>query len=515
MAAHESKAQRLEAQTVLPRSSREEAMINAQSSDASRDEKPQRDSLAQGSVVLDPAAERRLRLKIDLFIVPTVSLLYLFCFIDRANLGNAKIAGLDRDLGMRGYDYNRLISVFYVSYILFEIPGTLCCKWLGPGWFLPLSVVLFGVASVCNAFVTTLPQAMGVRFLLGVFEAGMMPGIAYYLSRWYRRAELAFRLSLYIVMAPLAGAFGGLLASAILTLDHVGGLRAWRMIFAVEGVVTVGLGLLALATLTGSPLSARWLSREEKALAVARVESERMGAAMLDAIDGVKLRRGVACPVTLATALVFLLNNVTVQSLAFFAPTIVQTIYGGATVVRQQLYTVPPYVVGGFFTVLLPLMSWRVDRRLVFCVLSAPLVMVGYCIFLGTRDATARYAATFLIASSAFAFGPLTNAHVSANIVSDTARSAAIGLNVMCGNVGGLIAAWAFLPWDAPDYHVGNGLNLATASMTLVASALMWAWMKRDNRKREGRNVEAELSALTSKQVEDLDWKHPAFRWKT
>lgn len=416
---------------------------------------------------------------------------------------------------MKGYDYNITISIFYISYILFEIPGTLCCKWMGPGWFLPLCVVLFGIASLCTAFVHTVSQAMGVRFLLGIFEAGMMPGIAYYLSRWYRRAELAFRLSLYIVMAPLAGAFGGLLASAILTLDHFGGLHAWRMIFAIEGIITICLGLIAFLTLTNSPLSARWLSKEEKALAVARIESERMGTEILDKIDKIKLIRGITCPATLATAFIFLLNNVTVQSLAFFAPTIVQTIYKNATVVHQQLYTVPPYLVGGFFTVLLPLISWRIDKRLIFFILSAPLVMVGYSIFLGTEDATARYAATFLIASSAFAFGPFTNAHVSANVVSDTARSAAIGMNVMCGNIGGLIAGWAFLPWDAPNYHVGNGLNLATASMTLIVSSLMWIWMRRDNKKRESRGFDARLDNLTRKQIEDLDWKHPEFRWKS
>ena len=89
----------------------------------------------------------------------------------------------------------------------------------------------FGISSLGTAFVNNQAQASGVRFVLGMFEAGMMPGIAYYLSRWYRRSELAFRLSLYIVMAPLAGAFGGLLASAILRLPHFGGLHTWRMIF--------------------------------------------------------------------------------------------------------------------------------------------------------------------------------------------------------------------------------------------------------------------------------------------
>lgn len=155
----------------------------------------------------DPAAEAKLRMKIDLYIVPTVALLYLFCFIDRANIGNARLAGLEKDLHMKGYNYNQLLSVFYVSYIIFEIPANMCCKWIGPGWFIPATSLGFGIASIGTAFVHTLSSACGVRFVLGIFEAGMLPGIAYYMSRWYRRSELAFRLSLYIVMAPLAGKY--------------------------------------------------------------------------------------------------------------------------------------------------------------------------------------------------------------------------------------------------------------------------------------------------------------------
>ncbi|KAG6026836.1 hypothetical protein E4U41_001160 [Claviceps citrina] len=470
----------------------------------------------QPRIALDRAAERKVRLKIDLHVVPVVALLYLFCFIDRANLGNAKIAGLERDLNMHGYDYNVTITVFYVAYIAFEIPIVLLCKWMGPGWFLPLSTILFGITSIATGFVQTAAQIMGVRFVLGVFEAGMFPGIAYYLSRWYRRAELAFRLSLYMVMAPLAGSFGGLLASAILTLDRFGALHAWRMIFAIEGIITVGLGLVALAVLTDSPRSAaRWLSEEERELAVARVESERLGVEMLDSMDRTKIVRGLFCPTTLSMAFIFLLNNITVQSLAFFAPTIVRTIYRDRTVVQYQLLTVPPYMVGAFFILLSAYISWRIDRRLVFLILASPVVMVGYAIFLANASSTVRYAATFLITSSIFVFGPLGNAHVAANVVSDTARGAAIGMNVMLGNVGGLVAGWSYLPWDAPDYRIGNGLNLAATGTGLVLSVAMLLWMKRDNRSRATRDVNAELAGLSAKEVEDLDWKHPAFRWTT
>jgi len=153
----------------------------------------------------------------------------------------------------------------------------------------------------------------------------MLPGIAYYMSRWYRRSELAFRLSLYIVMAPLAGAFGGLLASGILTLDGVGSLKTWRMIFIIEGIITCGLAIIAFFTLTDRPATAKWLTAEERELAIARVKSERVGATeVLDKMDSKKLMRGILNPVVLATSLIFLMDNVTVQGLAFFLPTIVR-----------------------------------------------------------------------------------------------------------------------------------------------------------------------------------------------
>jgi MFS family permease len=222
-------------------------------------------------------------------------------------------------------DYNAVLSVFYVSYIIFEIPCNILCKKIGPGWFIPATSLAFGICSLGTAFVQTFSQVCAVRFLLGIFEAGMLPGIAYYMSRWYRRSELAFRLSLYIVMAPLAGAFGGLLASGILTLDSVGSLTTWRMIFIIEGIITCGLSIIAFFTLTDRPSTARWLSAEERELAIARVKSERVGTTViLDKMDARKLLAGIFNPVVLATSTIFLLDNVTVQGLAFFLPTIVR-----------------------------------------------------------------------------------------------------------------------------------------------------------------------------------------------
>lgn len=112
--------------------------------------------------------------------------------------GNARIAGLERELGLHGYDYNIALTCFSVAFTIFQIPALICCKWIGPGWFLPGCTFAFGIASICTGLVRTAGQLFAVRFIIGVFESGIMPGFAYYLSRWYCRAELVFRLSFYI-----------------------------------------------------------------------------------------------------------------------------------------------------------------------------------------------------------------------------------------------------------------------------------------------------------------------------
>ncbi|PYI11076.1 MFS general substrate transporter [Aspergillus sclerotiicarbonarius CBS 121057] len=419
------------------------------------------DQYGRALVEIDAKAESRLRRKINLHVLPPMAFMYLFCFIDRANIGNAKLAGLEKDLELHGHDYNAVLSIFYISYILFEIPSTVACKLIGPGWFLPAITVLFGVCSVCTGFVDNIHAASGVRFLLGIFEAGMMPGIAYYLSRWYRGRELAFYLSIYVVTAPLAGAFGGLLASAILTLDHFGTLHTWRMIFAIEGLITIGLGLLSFIILTDRPETARWLSQTEKDLAITRLKSERVGTTeVLDQLDKPKMLRGILSPVTLCTAVIFLLNNITVSGLAFFAPTIVKSIYPDTTVVAQQLHTVPHHVP----THPLRRDLFHLQRHIhLWCALQRP----------------------------------------------------PIGTNVMFGNIGGLISTWSFLPSDAPDYHIGNGLNLATSAMTFLLAAAMWMWMRWDNHRREAVDVERVLEGFSQSEVQDLDWLNPGFKWRT
>lgn len=143
-------------------------------------------------------------------------------------------------------------------------------------------------------------------------------------------------------------------------------------------------------------------------------------------------------------------------------------------------------------------------------------MMIGYLLFLVTDESqtSARYAGVFLMATTSFILGPLCHSQASANVSSDTARNMAIGICMLFGNVGSLVSTWSFLPTDAPNYPIGCGLNFATSTITLLVSVFGWFWMKRDNKKRDNVAADTELAGLSIVDLEQLEWKHPAFRWR-
>ncbi|BGP16971.1 hypothetical protein JCM10213v2_004980 [Rhodosporidiobolus nylandii] len=463
-------------------------------------------------VQIDHAAEQRLARKIDWHILPPVALIYLFCFIDRANIGNARLAGLERDLGLQGYDYSILLTSFYVAYTVFELPLQYVNKWMGPGRSIPLLSFCFGLLTFVVAYCPNFGSLVAVRFLLGIAEGAIFPGLALYLSRFYRKDELGFRLACYIVCAPLAGAVGGLLASGILTLNPIGSQS--HSIFFVEGIISMGIAVICWFLMPNTPSACKWLSEDEKALAEVRIRSENAGQTqVVDSMHKKALWQGIFNPTTLVVSLVFLLNNTVVQGVGFFLPTIIRTIYPGLTTVQQQLRTVPPYVVGIFTTLLTGYLSFKTKRRGLYMLLSSPLMVIGYAIYCATMDPHARYAASFLVAAGAFSFGALCTAWVAANQTSDSARAAAIGTNVFFGNCGGLISTWMFLPKDGPRYLPGNATNLVASALMFLLPVGLLIYQKRENKQKEHGRDDHYLEGKTEAEAALLGQKHPGFRF--
>lgn len=415
----------------------------------------------------------------------------------------------------KSYDFNILLTAFYAAYAAFEIPSTTLTKMLGPGRWIPLMAFLFGLLSLANAFVTNFGSAVAVRFLLGVAEAGMLPSITYYLSRWYKKDELVFRLGLYLVAAPSAGAFGGLLASGILKIPHMGSVKSWEMIFLIEGLITMVIAIVGYFTLTDSFRTARWLTEDEKRFLEARLKSELVGQKEL--VDTTRRKlfwKGITSTTSLCCALMFLLDNIAVQGTAVFLPTVVRGLFPAPkyTVIDQQLLTVPPNIAGAISTLAFAYCSAKFRIRSAFIISGSLLMTLGYAMLLASRNLHVRYAASFFATSGAFTQGALLPAYAAVNANNDSERTGAIAVTVFLGNIGGLISTWSYLPKNAPNFIPGNALNFAGGvAMVLICLGLV-SWQRWENRQRDTGKRDSRLEGLSEDEIQLLGSDHPQFR---
>ncbi|KAI7966520.1 hypothetical protein MJO29_002268 [Puccinia striiformis f. sp. tritici] len=218
------------------------------------------------------AARASLIRKVDWHVLPGLSLLWLACFIDRTNIGNAKVGGMDHSLGLHGMQYNIGLAVFYVTYIASELPSNYMLRVLGGKIWLPFLVASWGIITIFSGFMKNYASLIVVRLLLGLFEGGLLPGMVVYLSTMYRRNELQLRVGIFFASASLSGAFGGLLAYGIEMMEGLSGQKGWQWVFFIEGIGTVAIALFALYYLPASLETASFLTPEEREFAVARLK---------------------------------------------------------------------------------------------------------------------------------------------------------------------------------------------------------------------------------------------------
>jgi D-galactonate transporter len=223
-------------------------------------------------------------------LLPFLLLCYVLAYLDRINISFAKLQ-MQHDLGMSDAVYGFAAGVFFLGYMLFEVPSNLLLEKIGARKTISRIMVLWGITSTSMLFVHDARQFYFLRFLLGVFEAGFAPGMILYLTYWFSDARRARVMAVVLLAGPVAGIVGGPLSTFIMTgLDKAHGLAGWQWLFLVEGLPCVMLGVIALWFLDNSPRDAHWLAEPEKALLVAdlRAAGERsrhsaFGGALRDA----------------------------------------------------------------------------------------------------------------------------------------------------------------------------------------------------------------------------------------
>ena len=219
---------------------------------------------------LERETMRRVIWRILLFLVVS----YLVSIIDRGNIGMAALQ-MNEDLGLTKAAFGFASSLYFVAYFLFEVPSNLAMQKVGARLWIPRIMISWGIVSMCMALVETSTSLYVLRFLLGAAEAGFFPGVVLYLTWWIPSRYRARIIASFMVAIPLANFIGSPLSGLILTLDGWFGLRGWHLLFIIEGLPAVLLGIAAYFVLSNRPHEARWLNHEQKQWLEATLEKER------------------------------------------------------------------------------------------------------------------------------------------------------------------------------------------------------------------------------------------------
>ena len=260
---------------------------------AFQDEKATASAVERFATSSDRERARKLTRKCDLHLLPPLFLIWFFPFIDRINIGNARIQGLEKDLHLTGNQFNVALVVFFIPFIIFEAPSNLGMKRVSPRLWLSGQTLLLGLFTICQGVIKTYGGLIAMRVFVGTFETGLIPGSVFLLSAYYPRFQLQWRLSVLMCSTALASAFGGLLAYAIAGMAGTDGYNGWRWIFIIEGLISVAIGLYCLFTVPNWPDKATFLNDDERLLLKTRI-FEGASQARMDRLDAKAIKRSLS-----------------------------------------------------------------------------------------------------------------------------------------------------------------------------------------------------------------------------
>ncbi|KAF5005095.1 hypothetical protein FDECE_8415 [Fusarium decemcellulare] len=435
--------------------------------------------------------DKKLLRKVDLRLMPTLVIMYLLNFLDRSNLAQARQGTLEEDLGMSGTDFNLATSIFFVGYLLMQLPSNLILTRLRPSLYLSFSCCMWGVVSTCNAAADSFTHLVVIRFFLGFVEAPFFPGAVFLMSSWYTRAELTRRIAWLYAGNALANMFGGLLGAAILgSLEGARGHAGWRWLFIIEGVIAIAFAIVASFILPNYPHTTKWLTEEEQAFAAWRLKQDINEH---DTYGEQNVWSGVKLAVRDYRLYVFILMqhvSLVSQTFQYFFPTIVGTL-GYGRIVTLWL-TAPVWFATFLLSVCVTLSSAKTNDRSLHIICLMLMAAVGNAIATGTTAVGARFFAMFLMPMGAVSSYQIIVSWVANSFPRPLVkRSAVIAICNMIGNTATIYGSYMYPSDTGPQYIPGGSANAAMCVLVAILAFVIRLLLKWENRKLERAEVEA------------------------
>ncbi|RDB22569.1 hypothetical protein Hypma_010246 [Hypsizygus marmoreus] len=411
--------------------------------------------------------ERRLLWKVDARMSILV-VIYILNYIDRNNAGAARLRGFETDLNLKDQEFATLLSILYVGYIIMQVPSNMFLNWMGkPSLYLPCCIIIWGVISVLTGITTNFVGALLTRFFLGFVEAAFFPGALFLLSKWYKRNELGLRTAILYCGNIISNAFGALMASGILSgMQGKLGHAAWRWLFYIEGALTIAVAVFAIFILPDFPTNSKWLSPEERALAIRRME-EDAGVGDEEQTEG--STSGFWLAVTdikvwwLALALT---SEVVALSFNAYFPTLSATLGYNTTV--SLLLCAPPFVFTAIAAAYVSHHSDKVGERFYHIAGSFGFGILGFIISISTMNTAARYVSLFLMAQSYAGFIVLFAWMSNTFPRPPSKRAVALALMNAFSQLGNIAGSYVWPKNWGPTYRYSYGICIATSGLAII-----------------------------------------------
>ncbi|KAF8168456.1 high-affinity nicotinic acid transporter [Crassisporium funariophilum] len=454
--------------------------------DIGKIEAPALDAHYDPAVVARTFPELYCRRKIDWRMLPLLGMLYAVALIDRTNLGIARIAGMERDLKLYvGERYSIASMIYFIPYTLLQLPGNVMLTWLGARMWLTICVVGWGASQLGMAFVPTWGYLVLCRVLLGVFEAGFFPALVFIITTWYKRHEVQKRLAVFYLTSMVIGAFSSIFAYALTLLKGKGGLNGWQWIFAIEGIITIVLGILTWLYIPDFPQKSKFLNEEQRKMILDRVEADR-GDSVPDKMTRAKMIKHLSDPLVWAFAFMFLASTVPAYAIGFFITIILSGM--GYNLTEALCLSAPPGLVAACTVYFFAWISDKTKLRAPWLAVQNVICITGLVVTTYSKSNGARYLGLFLVNIGASGCVPGVLAYSSNNITSHTKRSVQTACIIASGGVGGILATTMYQQKDYPKYITGIWATIGFQfTMLILLGVTSFVLTRRNRLRREGK----------------------------
>ncbi|GAA5870519.1 hypothetical protein JCM16303_001509 [Sporobolomyces ruberrimus] len=460
--------------------------------------------------------ERKLVRKLDLVILPMAVLLYLSAYLDRGNLGNAKLQGLEAGvLDNDDTKYSIALSCFFVTYILLSIPGTLLAKQFNPSRTIAIGALIWSIGSTCQAAAFNPAGLYVTRLFVGVGEAMFGQAMAFHLTLWYKKEELAKRIGLFISAGAVAGAFSGLISFGV---NHIhSSIAQYKILFLIEGLPSFVLAAVVFFFLPSRPEISKFLTEEERTVACTRLNSEH-STELEKGIIWADVRYAMLNWRTYVVAVSYSCMNLGLGSVSGFLPTIIKGL--GYTNATAQIMSVPPYVVALVFMLLLTTYSDKVQSRGIPIMTVFAIGIMGWSILLGIEphhatesELRARYFGVISVVVAGYSAIPLIMSWQASNFATESSKATALGMLNTVGQCMSVLAAFSFPKNQGPRYVKGASLNIAFQALGLLITLAMTTYYRLENRRRDKRDGGKPLKGLPIEGLHEQYDHAPSFRY--